>query len=431
VLGKSIVETTRRFARHTRPRANSAAYVGNKTDKEAATEWDKRATDRFLEYWWNRLDYFRRPGVTFGTLQDMFITTQFTQGDLAYIWTNDGLAVIEGMQIDTPRDLRGNDSIQNGFRINSKGRATHLYYHDFNSRGALDYSKPHRISMLSVIFCPWYWRAAQRRSVPRLHGIIDAIRDHEEIHADVKAKVKQESKIHTVEKSGVRKAPGSNLDNSDGTETNYEETDRGMRIKIKGRPSDDFIFAQGATPHAQYVPLMEYDSKLIAAGGGIPYKAVMALFDGSWSSNKSVQGALKMYIGEIWEHRNVTMVQRVWNRCIIQDIRAGYLPPAPVNAYGFSLFNKVSFSRPYFPQLDQDKEERGRSSAFRNMTQSVEDWADEQQTTSDELFERHKENMKRLVADAKEVGLPIEKYAPNLIAQSSSVSASSQQEQEL
>ena len=420
-LARALVEITRRYCGQSRPRANSAAYAEGR-EKTIGAGWDKDATDYFNSYWWPRMDDQRRAGVTFGTLQDWFVTVQFLQGDLAYIWTGEGLKTIEGMLIFTPHKLRADQKIQHGFRFDSRGRATHMYYHDYAGGGfSNDY---HRVSMASVVFCPWTWRPASVRSVPRLHGVIDTLRDHDEITDNTLMKVKQESSLLSIERVGSRKAaPGSKLINSDGTETTYEDSDYGMRFKTTGKPGEDFMFANGETPNAQYVEFMEYTARLIATGTGIPYKALMSLYDGSWSSNKAVQTALKKYVVEIWQLRRDSFCQRVWNMAIAQGIRDGHLDPAPVNSRGYSLFNKAEWSKPYFPQQDQDKEESGRSRSFQNVTQSLEDFADEQGTTAEELRERHKADMIALKADALEAGIPLELYCPGLLARSSSVSA--------
>jgi capsid protein len=170
---------------------------------------------------------------------------------------------------------------------------------------------------------------------------------------------------------------------------------------------------------------MEYDAKIIASGSGIPYKILMNMWDGSWSSNKAAQSALKTFITELHEHRKAVFTQRAYNVIMAQGIREGHVPPAPLNKRGISLFNACEWSKPYFPQLDQEKEEKGRSMAFRNMTQSQEDWADEQGTTAEQLRREHKKNIQAMQADAEELGIPFETYAAGLIAGSSSISANS------
>ena len=424
-LAKALVDTTKRYCRQSVPRANSAAFVPE-NQKDAAKEWDRQATQRFNDFWWNRADSKRRPGVTFGTMQEFFINTQFTQGDLAFVWKGDGWDVVEGLQIQTPAKLLSDRAIKRGFRINGKGRMTHMYFVDYHDGSTLFKSQYFtRVNMRSVVFCPWYWRAAAIRSVPRMHGVVDGLRDQEEIHEFIKLKVKHEASLISIEKAGSRvKAPGSKLTNADKTTTTFEKNDYGMRISTTGKPGEDFLIADGNTPNVQHVPFMEYDGMMIAAAVGLPWKAVMAIYDNSWSSNKAVQAALKVFCNEIWKNRRDVFTQRAWNVMISDDIRTGALDPAPVNQDGISQFFRVDWSLPFFPQFDQAKEETGRSNAWQNMTQSLDDFADEQGTTKESLLARHKSDMEELQRDAKSLGIPIEVYAAGLLSKTSTISLS-------
>jgi len=429
-IARSIVETARRYCRPSQPRASTMAILEKEgrsaEDIAYAKEYDEAATDYFNGYWWPRADYQRRPGVTFGTLQDMFITLQFVQGDLAYVWTGDGFLTVEGMQIRTPTGMRAADNIRNGFRFDENGRITHIYVCDYDDNTGYSSNKFTRYNIASVIFCPWYWRASQLRGVPRLHGVIDNLRDQEEIHDATKQKVKNEAMILSIERAGSRKkAPGSSITNEDGTTTTYEKADWGMRFKTSGSPKDDFTFANADSPNAQYVPLMEHDQKIISSGAGIPYKVLMSLYDGSFSANKGAQAALKIFINELWVNRRDVFTQRAYNIIIAQGIRGGHIPAPPIDKRGVSLFNRAEWTKPYFPQLDQQKEEAGRQASFQNFTSGPDDWADEQGTTSEDLYQNHKTAMKRLQADAKELGMSLNEYAGGLLAKNTSISSNS------
>jgi hypothetical protein len=432
-LARGIVETSRRYTRHSHPRANSAGHIeangGTPSQIEAAKKWDAAATDWFDGYFWNRADAQRRPGMTFGTMQDIFIMLQFTQGDCAFIRGESGWQMVEGIQIRTPATLNNQTNIKHGFRFNSAGQMTHMYVCAFGRGGYVDERDFQRIPMSSVVFCPWFFRAAQFRGVPRLHGVIDSLRDQEETHDATKQKVKNEAMLLSIEKAGSRKkAPGASFAADDGTQVTTEKATYGMRFKTTGKPGDDFMFAKGDSPNAQYVDFMEYDGKVISSGAGIPYKILMAMYDGSWSANKAAQSALKVFINELWVNRRDTMTQRIWNAEIADAIRRGDLDPAPVDARGISTFSRCDWTRPYFPQLDQEKEEKGRSSAFRNFTASLDDWADEQGTTANAMRQNHKRTMKDLKSDADELGIPFELYAGSLLTGSTSMSATAPQE---
>lgn len=432
-IARGIVETSRRYTRHSHPRANAAGHIesmgATPAQVDAAKAWDAAATDWFNGYFWNRADSLRRPGMTFGTMQDILVMLQFTQGDCAFVRTESGWAMVEGIQIRTPNKLASEKNIKHGFRFNAKGQMTHMYYSPFSRGGYADGNDFQRVPISSVIFCPWFFRAAQFRGVPRLHGVIDSLRDQEETHDATKQKVKNESMLLSIERSGSRKkAPGASLQMDDGTKVTTESATYGMRFKTTGKPGDDFMFAKGDSPNAQYVDFMEYDGKIISSGAGVPYKILMSLYDGSWSANKAAQTALKVFITELWTNRRDVMCQRIWNVEIADAIRRGDLEPAPVDPRGISTFSRADWTRPYFPQLDQDKEEKGRSAAFRNFTASLEDWADEQGTTADAMRQNHKRDMAALKKDADELGIPFEVYAGNLLASSTSMTASPKEE---
>ena len=431
-IARGIVETARRYTRHSHPRGNSASVMelmgADESRIDAAGQWDIEATDWFNGYFWNRADALRRPGMTFGTMQDIHLTTQFTQGDLAYIRTDNGWRMVEGLQIRTPARLSGDTNIRHGFRFNSRGQATHIYVCEFQN-GYVSTQAFERIPMSSVVFCPWFWRAAQFRGVPRLHGVIDCLRDQEETHDATKQKVKNEAMLLSIERAGSRKkAPGASLSPDDGPAVSSENATYGMRFKTSGKPGEDFMFAKGDSPNAQYVDFMEYDARIIATGAGVPYKILMALYDGSWSANKAAQSALKVYINELWLNRRDTFTQRIWNAEIAGAIQRGELPPAPVSPRGISLFSSCEWTRPYFPQLDQEKEEKGRRAAFQNLTASLDDFADEQGTSAEALLRAHKRNIKQLQKDAKDAGLPFEVYAGPLLAGSTSISTTQSKE---
>jgi capsid protein len=432
-IARGIVETSRRYSRQSHPRANSAGHLEamGATDSEikAAKVWDKSATDWFNGYFWNRADALRRPGMTFGTMQDILIMLQFTQGDCAYVRGENGWLIVEGIQIRTPHQLSREDNIKHGFRFNAKGQMTHMYYSPFARYGCIDENQFHRVPISSVVFCPWFFRGAQFRGVPRLHGVIDCLRDQEETHDATKQKVKNESMLLSIERAGSRKkAPGASLQMDDGTKVTTESATYGMRFKTTGKPGDDFQFAKGDSPNAQYVPFMEYDGKIISSGAGVPYKILMSLYDGSWSANKAAQTALKVVINELHANREAVLNQRIWNVEIAEAIRRGDLDPAPVDPRGISTFGRANWTRPYFPQLDQDKEEKGRSAAFRNFTQSLDDWADEQGTTAEAMRQNHKRDMQALKKDADELGIPFEVYAGSLLASSTSMTARPKEE---
>jgi hypothetical protein len=126
-LAKSAVDVVRRYLGHSRPTATTEAlFEKGTTNRIAAERWDALATDNFNGWFWNRADYQRRPGVTFGVHQDFLSNMWYTQGDMAFVWTGDGFMPIEGIQICTPDKLQTAGKRQVWFPIR-RARAGHPY----------------------------------------------------------------------------------------------------------------------------------------------------------------------------------------------------------------------------------------------------------------------------------------------------------------
>lgn len=415
-LAKSAVDVVRRYLGHSRPTATTAAFFDKgTTNRTAAERWDVLATDNFNGWFWNRADYQRRPGVTFGVHQDFLSNMWYTQGDMAFIWAGDGFMPIEGIQICTPEKLQKQDNVKYGFRYDGRGRATHMYWCEWGNSGLIDRKAFHRVPMASVIFCPLHWRPAQTRSLPQLHSCIDAFRDFEECHEYTMLKVKNEAMDFTVERAGIRRPGGRILDNSDGTKTEVENREWGRHVKVNGDPAD-FSRLNGATPNAQYTALMDMDMHILAAGIGMPYEILLHVYtSGSYTANRAARTDFKMTIQEKWQHRINVHCQRAWNVVTADSIRKGMLPPSPVDDRGIALFNRVSWSAPYMPQIDEAKEEGGKTKAWDNMSANLNDWARSQGKTRVELLDDRARDLSDIQKRAEEIGVTVKEFAPGLV----------------
>lgn len=402
-LCQSAVDGIVKYLGQSVPTAKSSAKAVN---KQAAAEWDALATEWFTGYFWNRADYARRPGVTFGEHQDYVTLQSWLAGDMAFVWEPDGgFTPIEGERIQTPSKLMLDSSIVRGIRRDSKGRPTHIYVCDRNNSGTVDRNSFQRVPIASTIFCPWYWRPDQVRGTPGLHAVVDAIRDHSEIHAGTKMKVKHEASMVSIERAGsVTNRPGSKLlDNGDGTKTEITKAEYGMRVRVNGSP-DDFKFANGSTPHAQYVPFLTYDSQLIAAGMGMPWEVVMHLFtNGSYTAQRSARMDFYRLLLDEHSWRVRVHSQRVWNMVVTQAIRDGHLPPAPVDKRGISLFNEVNWSLPHLLEIDIGKETEAQVAQWRFGTGTFEQFAAERQTTREHLLASKRSDIEAAIAIAADI----------------------------
>jgi len=401
-LCQSAVDGIVKYLGQSTPTARTSAKA---QDKAAAAVWDAEATEWFNGYFWNRADAGRRPGVTFGEHQDYVTLQSWLAGDMAFVWESDGFQPIEGERIATPAKFQQDTSIVRGVRRDSRGRTTHLYVCDRGSSGTVDRNSFTRVPISSAIFCPWYWRPDQVRGVPGLHAVADTIRDHSEIHAGTKMKVKHEASMVSIERAGsVTNRPGSKLlDNGDGTKTEITKAEYGMRVRVNGSP-DDFKFANGSTPHAQYVPFLTYNAQLIAAGMGLPFEVVMHLFtNGSYTAQRSARMDFYHLLLDEQSWRVRVHGQRVWNMVVAQAIRDGYLPPAPVDRRGVSLFNEVTWSLPHLLEIDIGKETEAQAHQWRLGTGNFEQFASERQTTRDKMFASKRSDIEAALTVASEI----------------------------
>jgi hypothetical protein len=78
--------------------------------------------------------------------------------------------------------------------------------------------------------------------------------------------------------------------------------------------------------------------------------------------------------------------QRVWNYHIARAMADGYLPPAPTDARGISLFSEVSWSLPHMLEIDIGKEVAAQKEQWHLGTGNQEQFASERQTTREKLL---------------------------------------------
>ena len=402
-LCKSGVNGIVDYLGHTVPLANSETYADEK-NKAEAKEFDAEATDYFMSYFWNRADHRRRPGVHFGLLQDFVTRAAWTHGDMLFIWKGDGFIPVEAFRIATPA-IKDTQGIMRGIKRNAKGQITHYYVCARGQGGSVDTRNFTRVPAWSCIYTPWYWRPDQLRGVPRLHGVIDSLRDHEEIHEYTKAKIKHEAMLLTKERAGVTKTQiGRNLiSNSDGTKTEVNPVDWGMQFKIHGDP-DDWEMLAGDTPNAQYVETMQYDGKMIAAGMNIPYEILMHIYTaGSYTAHRAARVDFINILEKERNWRNDVFNQRVWNLVIADAMNKGRIRPAPLDKRGFSTWHRVLWSTVHMKEIDQGKEVVANQKQWRLGKVSMDDVARETGRTADELLDAKQKDIIKAITRASAI----------------------------
>jgi capsid protein len=129
------------------------------------------------------------------------------------------------------------------------------------------------------------------------------------------------------------------------------------------------------TPGSQFPAFTERIARIIGASFGLPYEFVLLDFSmGSFSSSRAA--LLQTYrTFEGWQRWLIGgMLQPIWNWRIAKAIKAGDLPPAPVDARGVSEWYKVRWQRPEFGWVDPQSENQGHILAINAGASTLSEW---------------------------------------------------------
>ena len=405
----------------------SGNYLGASRPTAATSdpEWNKLTTEWFNEYWWAQADARGRMGVDYGQIQILFDKWSWIGGDMLYLLFEGRLLPYEGLQVDTPSDLRADLNVVNGIRVEPSApwRVTHYYLRDV-SKKSYDRQAFKRILQSNAIYAgSENWRTAMLRSVPDLHGVIDALHSFNSTNDNVQKRIEFESMLFTVERKGAAGAlPGRKVlgaSGTDGQTIQQSRADWGMRMMVNGSPKDDFLIAEMKNPNSQYVQTMEFMARAIAAGTGFPYEAILHTYtSGSYSANRAAWLDLERAILKRWAWRNKVLNQRVWNWRIAKAMKEGELPLAPRNEVtGLSEWHKVTWTLPHFKHIDEMKETSAAITKWGCGKESFNDWASQRQMTVDQLLDAHDKDIKMMQGRASKLNITLDQYMSKLFSQ--------------
>lgn len=409
-MTKSVVDVSSTYLGESRPTATTSD-----------PEWNVRATEWFNDFWWKQADARNRSGVDFGQMQILFDKWQWIGGDMLFVPMDGRLLPYEGIQIQTPSSLSTDKSIVNGIRIKQSAPwpVTHYYITQRNKDGKQIFQ---RIRASEAIYAgAENWRFAMLRSVPDLHGVIDAMHAYRTTEDNVQKKIEFESGVFTKERKGSLRAPSRFLTTNEDTGETIKHTkaDWGQRFEVNG-PIDDFDFTKMENPGNNYVPTMEHMARAISAGTGFPYEIVMHIYtSGSYTANRAARLDFAKALMSRWAWRNKVFNQRVWNWRIAKAIKEGDLPPAPVDAKtGLSQWHRCTWSLPHFPHIDEGKEVKADIDQWGCAQESISDWAQQKGMTRDQMLDAHDKDIEAMQARAEVLGIPLEQYASKLFTAS-------------
>jgi len=412
-MAKSVVDVCSTYMGESRPTAAT-------TD----TAWNDLETFYLNDFWWPQADAGGRSGVDYGELQILWDKWCWVGGDMLFSPFNGQLLPYEGLQVATPAKLRADKQIVNGLRIEKSApwRVSHYYLID-RPQGQAETFK--RIRQSEAIFAgSRNWRTSMLRSVPDLHSVIDAMYDYNKTNDNVQKRIEFESQLFTIEKKGaLGNVAGSRFLNSDSTtakQVEHTKADWGMRVRVDGDPDKDFKFAEMKNPSGNYTQVMEHMARSIAAGTGFPYEIVMHIYtSGSYTANRAARLDFAKALMSRWAWRNKVLNQRVWNWRIAKAIKAGDLPPAPIDEHtGLSQWHRATWTLPHFPHIDEGKEVVADIKQWGCGQESIADWAQQKGQTRNQMLDAHDADIREMQARADSLKIPLEQYMGQLFTAS-------------
>jgi hypothetical protein len=417
-LTRSIVDVSATYLGESRPTAVTTGPDGKPNDDSKA--FNQEATDWFNNFWWDQADARQRPGMDFGQIQKLFDKWCWVGGDQLFLLMDGRLMPYEGLQIQTPAKLRTDKQITNGIRLAKTAPYPISHYYLIEKGNGISTRQDfRRIRANEAIYAGAEgWRLSMLRSIPDLHGVIDALHKYMDTNDNVQRRIQFESMMWTKERKGaVGNLPGTRLidrDSTKGTQVEHSKADWGMRLKVNGDPND-FILEQMKNPHSNYVPAMEHMARIIAAGTGFPYEIIMHIYtSGSYTANRAARLDFAKAIMNRWAWRNKVLNQRVWNWRIAKAIKQREIRPAPVDAKGRSQWYKCAWTLPHFPHIDEGKEVVADIKQWGVGQESLHDWAQNKGTTREGLLDQHDADIKAMQERAKGLGIPLETYMGQL-----------------
>ena len=410
---KSVVDVCSTYMGESRPTAT--------TDSQ---EWNALATQWFNEYWWSQADARGRAGGDFGEIQHLWDKYCWFGGDMLFQLFDGMLLPYEGVQIRTPSALRADKNIVNGVRVQKTApfRVTHYYLCWRDDKGREQYKRL-RVSQ-GIYAGARNWRTAMIRSVPDLHGVIDAMHSYNRTNDNVQKRIEFESMLFSVERKGaVGNLPGNKILNAgaaSGQQVEHSKAEWGMRLKTNGDPERDFKLIQMQNPNSNYTQVQEHMARAIAAGTGFPYEIVMHIYtSGSYTANRAARLDFAKALMGRWAWRNKVLNQRAYNWRVAKAIKAGELPPAPVDeATGLSQWNRCAWTLPHFPHIDEGKEVVADIKQWGCGQESISDWAQQRGMTRGQLLDAHDGDILEMQSRADTLGIPLEQYMGQLFTAS-------------
>jgi len=324
--------------------------------KTSSREWNTQAENYFAEIG-KVMDYRRR--VNWQQMQRQDLIALFTDGETGAIFTDSGqLQQIEAERIKTPQDLVSDKRILDGVKLSNEGIPLGFYVSARNEHGYADGIKTEFVDAADFVHFYDPLRIDQVRGVPMLASCLNDLRDLHDLQTSVLAKARIDSRNAWAIKTAEGAARASNLGPLRAGNAKDKPSDEQAFERFDGhrnyylRPGEDVQSLASNTPNPQYMDFCRMYAQKIGAAVGIPYQMLLLDFIGSNFAVSRFALMITYQRLEALQNLIIRKSQRVWNWRIAKAIKDGDLPPAPLDARGFSEWYKVEWSRPRHEWID-------------------------------------------------------------------------------
>lgn len=351
-IGKACVDRFTNFV------VGSGFNIQSKTKNK---KWNTSA-EAFFNNWTKVADYNKRR--TWIEILQTIIRDRLLVGPSFFILTDNGqLQPIEASRIASPEPTRNFESrkIVQGIELKD-GIIVAYYVCERGDYGQVDKTKYRRIKAKDMIFISATWRWDAIRSIAELSPILDTLRDKSEFTTStlISAKLAARKSLLITSEGDMPTVLPARDGNSSSSSTGTIET-RTKMVKTAdgeityGAPGDKIEVPKQEIPATTYPAFTKAILTEVAAILGISYEILMMqLQKVDPVALRVASQVFKIY--QMWLSEK--FIERVWNWRISKAIKAGDLPPAPLDSAGVSQFYMINVIPPADPfvtnQVAQD-----------------------------------------------------------------------------
>jgi len=375
-------------------------------------EWNKEVAQWWAEIYVPTADYRQINGVDLITDQRLTISHRVVDGGLGYVLLENGqIQPIEADRLATPQEQKADKNVVDGVRHTGDGLVLGYYICNRTQNGTVDTTKSRYIPRENFIYCYKPGRVDQLVGIPDLAPCANKLRDYDETDRNVFNKIKADANQQFKHKNAtglINAQPrGSYNKTTAGQDQKVVKNEWGTIHELS--PQEDLEAFQSMTPNSEYVPYLTHQLKTIAACLNISYEILMLIFtDGSFSSQRAALIHNKHTFIEWHDWLTTSFLNRLYNWRIAKAIKAGDLPPAPLDARGVSQWWRKDWSVPYFDWVDPQKQVGADRDRYNMGTDSITAIINSQGRYRDEVFDEKTDDIQAAIvrADAINVASP-------------------------